>query len=101
MRCFSGQGLIIYYVGEVTLYRLRWTNRMDVFLHPDTSTVFFGPSRPEGLNPQPANGVTEEEEESSFRLEVSSLRFIFVIVHCLFLGVAKSYKGFCYYNSVI
>lgn len=74
---------------------------MDVFLHPDTSTVFFGPSRPERLNPSPANGVTGEKEESSLRLEVSSLRFIFVIVQCVFLGVAKSCKGFCYYNSVV
>lgn len=74
---------------------------MDVFLHTDTSTVFFGASRLERLNPRPANGVTWEEEESSSRLEVSSLRFIFVIVQCVFLGAAISCKGFCYYNSVL
>lgn len=74
---------------------------MVVFLHPDTFTVFFGPSRTERFNPPPANGVTEEEEETSFYLEVSSLRFIFVIVQCVFLGGAKSGKDFCYYNNVI
>jgi hypothetical protein len=56
----------------------------------------FGPSHPERLNPQPANGVTGEEEGSSFRLEVSSLRFFFVIVQCVFLGVAKPCKCFCH-----
>lgn len=98
---FLGQDLIIYYVGEATLYRLRWTNKMDVF--SDTSTVFFGPSHPERLNPQPANGVTGEEEGSSFRLEVSSLRFFFVFVQCvfcsMFLGAAKPCKCFRYYNQ--
>lgn len=74
---------------------------MDVFLHTDTSTVFFGASRLERLNPRPANGVSWEEEESSSRLEVSSLRFFFVIVHCVFLGAAISCKGFWYNNSVL